>query len=246
MQAVQQCPKLGECGRRGQRRSNSEVRALRWIGDPRRESADAAIGQLAENVLTFWEFHPPLNTKALTVERVKRVMDLDALGDMGIMFLARAKPGKLIWGVGPAFLLPTATDSSLGTGKFSLGPTVVALVQPGKWTLGGLVSNLNSVAGPSGRADVNSMTLQYFVNYNLKKGYFLTLQPIITANWNAPDGNVWLVPFGGGIGRIMKFGSQPVNVGVQAYWNAIRPDSLPSPTWQLKLSIAFLYPKAPG
>src|SRR5437763_12103809 len=97
MQAVQQCPKLGECGRRGQRRSNSEVWALRRIGDPRGESADAAIGQLAENVLTFWELHAPLNAKALTVERVKRVMNLDALGTMCIMFLARAGRGKVTW-----------------------------------------------------------------------------------------------------------------------------------------------------
>jgi hypothetical protein len=97
MQAVQQCPKLGECGRRGQRSSNSEVRALRWIDDPRRESANAAIGQLAENVLTFWEFRGPLNAKALTMERVERVMNLDALGTMGIMFLARAGPARRIF-----------------------------------------------------------------------------------------------------------------------------------------------------
>jgi hypothetical protein len=168
------------------------------------------------------------------------------LGDVNpSFFFPPAKPGKLIWGAGPTFLLPTASDDVLGTGKFSIGPTVVALVQPGKWTLGALVSNHFSVAGPSDRADVNSMTLQYFVNYNLKKGYFITLQPIITANWNAPSGNVWVIPFGGGIGRIMKLGNQLVNVGVQAYYNAKRPDMFPSPTWQLKFQIAFLYPKKP-
>jgi hypothetical protein len=160
-------------------------------------------------------------------------------------FLSPANPGKLIWGAGPTFLIPTASDDVLGTGKFSIGPAVVALVQPGKWTLGVLVNNLWSVAGPRGRPDVNSMTFQYFVNYNLKKGYYLTIQPIITANWNAPSGNVWLVPFGGGIGRIMRLGFQPVNVSVQAYGNVKRPDNLPAPTWQLKFQIAFLYPKKP-
>jgi hypothetical protein len=160
-------------------------------------------------------------------------------------FLSPAKPGKLIWGAGPTFLLPTATDDVLGAGKFSIGPAVVGLVQPGKWTLGILVSNLFSVAGPSGRPDVNSMTLQYFVNYNLNKGYYLTSQPIITTNWNAPSSNVWLTPIGGGIGRIMKLGPQPVNVSIQAYGNVKRPDVLPSPTWQLKFQIAFLYPKRP-
>jgi hypothetical protein len=160
-------------------------------------------------------------------------------------FLSAAKPGKLIWGVGPTFLLPTASDDVLGTGKFSIGPAIIALVQPAKWTIGVLVNNLWSVAGPSSRPDVNSMTFQYFVNYNLKKGYYITLQPIITANWSAPSGNVWLVPVGGGVGRIMRLGFQPVNVNVQAYGNAKRPDNLPSPTWQLKFQIAFLYPKRP-
>jgi len=160
-------------------------------------------------------------------------------------FLSPAQPGKLIWGAGPTFLLPTASDDFLGTGKLSIGPAIVALIQPGKWTIGVLVNNLWSVAGPRGRPDVNAMTLQYFVNYNLKKGYYLTFQPIITANWNAPSGNVWLVPVGGGMGRIMRLGFQPVNVSVQAYGNAKRPDTFPSPTWQLKFQIAFLYPKKP-
>jgi hypothetical protein len=160
-------------------------------------------------------------------------------------FLSPAKPGKLIWGAGPTFLLPTASDDVLGTGKLSIGPAVIALVQPRKWTLGVLVNNLWSVAGSGSRPEVNSMTLQYFINYNLKKGYYLTSAPINSANWNAPSGNVWLVQVGGGIGRIMRLGFQPVNVSAQAYLNAKRPDVLPAPTWQLKFQIAFLYPKRP-
>jgi hypothetical protein len=160
-------------------------------------------------------------------------------------FLSPANPGKVIWGAGPSFVIPTATDDVLGTGKFSLGPAVVVLIQPGKWTLGALVSNVWSVAGSSSRADVNLMTLQYFINYNLKKGYYLTSAPIVSANWNAPGGNTWLVPIGGGMGRIMRLGFQPVNVSVQAYGNVKRPSALPSPTWQLKFQIAFLFPKRP-
>ncbi len=67
MQAVQQFSKFGECGRGGQRRPNGKVGALRRVGNPRRETADGAVWQLAENVLTFWKLRPPLNAKALTV-----------------------------------------------------------------------------------------------------------------------------------------------------------------------------------
>ena len=38
-------------------------------------------------------------------------------------FLSPAKPGKIIWGVGPTFVLPTATNPVLGQGKWSIGPS---------------------------------------------------------------------------------------------------------------------------
>lgn len=163
-------------------------------------------------------------------------------GDMNpTFFLSPAKPGKLIWGAGPAFVVPTATNQILGQGKFSMGPSFVALAQPGHWTLGALVNNVWSVAGSGGRTDVNQMLLQYFINYNLKKGYYITIQPIITANWNASNGDTWTVPFGGGVGRIMKLGFQPVNITAQFYGNAVYPSQTSS--WSMRAQIAFLFPK---
>jgi hypothetical protein len=163
-------------------------------------------------------------------------------GDMNpSFFLSPAKPKKIIWGVGPAFVIPTATSQYLGQGKLSLGPSFVALAQPGHWTLGALVNNVWSVAGSGGRPAVNQMLLQYFVNYNMKKGWYLTSSPILTANWNASSGNVWTVPFGGGVGRIMKLGFQPVNITAQFYGNAAYPAG--GSPWGMRLQIAFLFPQ---
>ncbi|MGA3317087.1 MAG: hypothetical protein ABSC64_11695 [Candidatus Korobacteraceae bacterium] len=157
------------------------------------------------------------------------------------LFLSPAKPGKLIWGVGPAFVLPTATAEQLGQGKFSLGPSVVVLSTPGHWVIGALVNNVWSVAGPHERAVVNQMLLQYFVNYNMKKGWYFTTAPIITANWRAPSGNQAVVPFGGGMGRIMKLGFQPVNISAAFFGNAVHPAGA-SP-WGMRLQIQLLFPK---
>jgi len=156
-------------------------------------------------------------------------------------FLSPAKPHKIIWGAGTAIVLPTATNQVLGQGKWSMGPSVVVLAQPGKWTLGGLVNNVFSFTGQSGRQDVNQMLFQYFINYNLKKGWYLTWQPTLTANWEDSNGGRWVVPVGGGVGRIMKLGFQPVNVGLQFYGNAVHPPGA-SP-WNMRLQIAFLFPK---
>jgi hypothetical protein len=164
------------------------------------------------------------------------------LGDMlPSFFISPKKPGKLIWGVGPVFQLPTATNTFLGQGKLGIGPTVVVLTQPGHWTLGALANNVWSVAGGGSRPDVNQFLLQYFVNYNLKKGWFITWQPTLTANWEATSGNVWTVPYGGGVGRITRIGSQPVSLSAQFFGNAIHPAGTPS--WTMRLQIAFLYPK---
>jgi hypothetical protein len=166
------------------------------------------------------------------------------LGDMNpSFFLSPAKPGKLIWGAGPAFVIPTATNDILGQGKLSVGPSFVALAQPGSWTLGVLINNVWSVAGSGGRPDVNQMLLQYFLNYNLKEGWYITVQPILTADWKASSSNVWTVPFGGGVGRIMKLGFQPVNLSAQFYGNAVYPSHTSS--WSMRLQIAFLFPKLP-
>jgi len=163
-------------------------------------------------------------------------------GDMNpSFFLSPSKPSKLIWGAGAAIVLPTATSSVTGQGKWSLGPTVVVLSQPGKWTLGGLVNNVTSFAGQSSRSSVNQMLFQYFINYNLSKGYYITWQPTITANWDAGNGGRWVVPFGGGLGRIMKLGYQPVSLTAQFYGNAVHPPGA-SP-WGLRLQISFLFPK---
>jgi hypothetical protein len=164
------------------------------------------------------------------------------LGDIvPTFFLSPKKPGKLIWGAGPVFQLPTATSTYLGQGKLGLGPSVVVLTQPGHWTLGVLANNIWSVAGSGSRPDVNQFLLQYFINYNLKKGWFVTWQPTLTANWEAPSGSQWTVPYGGGVGRIMKLGFQPVSLTAQFYGNAIHPEG--TPAWSMRLQIAFLFPK---
>lgn len=164
------------------------------------------------------------------------------LGDLSpTFFLSPRKPEKLIWGVGPAFVIPTATNEILGQGQFSIGPSVVLLTQPGHWTIGNLVNNVWSVVGRSGRAPVNQMVNQYFVSYQIKKGWYVNSAPIITADWKASSGNVWTVPFGGGVGRVMKLGFQPINWQVGFYGNAVHPHG--GSPWSIRMQLSFLFPK---
>jgi hypothetical protein len=210
---------------------------IRWI--------TPVIWQPAPGTANLEVFGIEENTPAFLAARdVQQNAGVFGFGDMTpTFFLSPAKPHRLIWGAGPVFVLPTATSEVLGQGKLSMGPSIVALVQPGHWTVGALINNVWSVAGPSDRSAVNQMTLQYFINYNLKKGWYLSSSPVITANWKAASANVWTVPVGGGVGRVFRLGFQPVNVSLQFYGNAVHPPS--GSPWGMRLQMAFLYPKRP-
>ena len=126
-------------------------------------------------------------------------------------FVTPTHPGPLIWGVGPVFTDPSATDPILGQGKVLLGPTAVLLITPGHLVMGVLVNNQWSVGGNPLRQKVNEFLAQPFINYNMAHGWFLTNSPLITANWLAAPGQQWTVPIGGGFGRVFKLGDQPVS-----------------------------------
>ena len=77
--------------------------------------------------------------------------------------------------------------------------------------------------------------------YNLPNGWYLVSDMIMTANWDAPSGQEWTVPIGGGVGKLFTIGKQPINANLQAYYNVEKPDM--APDWQVQCVITFLFPK---
>ena len=164
------------------------------------------------------------------------------LGDLNYTaFISPAEPGKWIWSLGTAMVLPTATEDRYASDKFSLGASVVALSMPGNWVYGFLLQNVWSVAGDDDAPDVNKFLGQYFVNYNMKNGWYLSSTPVITANWEADSGNQWTVPLGGGVGRLVKHGELPVDYKLVAYKNIEKPQF--APDWNVQFTIKFLLSK---
>lgn len=171
-----------------------------------------------------------------------KVRGVTGLGDIQeSLFLSPSKSGSVIWGAGPVISFPSASHDILGTGKLSVGPTAVVLSIQGHWLYGALAQNLFSVEGPSSRARVNQMLIQPFVNYNLINGWYLVSSPVITANWKVDSDNRWLVPVGGGIGKIVHLGKQPVNVYLQGFRN-VEYAAGTSP-WSMRFQFQFLFAK---
>ena len=145
--------------------------------------------------------------------------------------------GNWLWGAGPVLLAPTNTDDRLGPDEWGAGLSALALSMPGNWVIGVLASNV------WGEDDVNIFTFQYFVNYNLSNGWYLTTSPTMTANWDADNnGDRWTVPVGGGFGRVFLMGGRPVNMSLQGFYNLEKPEDV-GPEWSLRGVVQFMFPR---
>ena len=167
------------------------------------------------------------------------------LGDSALLsLLSPADPRGIIWGVGPTFLFPTATDNDLGSEKFSMGPAVVGLYINKKWIGGALVQQWWSVAGSDSRRRVSAMNLQYFLYRFLPDGWQVGLgSPNITANWSARDNDDrWTVPIGLGAAKTFRIGKLPFQVGFEASYAVVHPDNF-GQRWNFRLT---LKPVVPG
>jgi hypothetical protein len=156
------------------------------------------------------------------------------------IFFSPAKTGKVIWGAGPAMLIPTATNQNLGTEKFGLGPSVVALVQPGKWTLGALWNQIWSVDGANDRDDVNQTYLQPFANYNLGQGLALGASMEASANFDADD-EQWTSYLLFSISKVTLLGKRPVSFLAGGGPAVASPTGRPD--WRLRFAATFLFPR---
>jgi hypothetical protein len=162
---------------------------------------------------------------------------LEALGHK----LFRSRRGQMFdLALGPIAGFPSASREVLRSGKWKLGPKLIAGVTAKRWVALVLVRNLWSVGGDANRPDVNALLLQYLLFYNFPKGWYLAMEPIITADWTQSGTNRWTVPFGIGVGKFFRIGRVPITTRAQAFYNAVRPDF--GAKWELRITLVFFNP----
>jgi len=203
----------------------------------------------AQNVLNIQPVLPfSLGDKVNLVNRIilpiitqpSSTEDLSATGTGDISwsaYLSPSKSGKIIWGLGPVLQLPTSSSRDFGSGEFGIGPSFVALSMIDSWVYGIVANNVWTF----GDIAENKFLFQYFINFNLPKAWYIVTAPIITANWNRVSDQRWMVPFGGGVGKVFKVGKLPLNFNAQIYYNAVHPDGVGNV--QSRFQLQFLFPK---
>jgi len=134
------------------------------------------------------------------------------------LFFSPKQPtaGGVIWGAGAVLIFPTASDSMLGTEKWSLGPAFVAITMRGPWTLGALGNHAWSVAGDSDRADISNTFLQPFAAYTWPNAWTASIQSETNYNWKTEN---WSIPLNVAASKLVFLGKLPVSLqaGV-GYW----------------------------
>ena len=161
------------------------------------------------------------------------------LGDalQSIFFSPKKVNNGLVWGVGPVFLAPTATDDALGINKWAVGPNVLILKLQGQWTYGALVNHLWDVGG-NGSTDINNTFFQPFATYATPEGASYTIASENTQSWS---NDIFSGFIGAYYAKVVKFGDQMAQFGggPKIYYgnNPFNPD------WGIRINIILLYPK---
>lgn len=163
--------------------------------------------------------------------------DQSGFGDIvqSIFFSPKAPTSSgIIWGVGPAAILPSGSDE-FSADTWALGPTAVVLKQTGRWTVGALANHLEDV---SGDAEISATFVQPFLSYALGKGRTVTFNTESTYDWEAEQ---WTVPLNLTYSKVTRIGSQLVSIGggVRGYLES--PTG--GPDWGLRLVFTLLYPR---
>lgn len=147
--------------------------------------------------------------------------------------------GKIIWGAGPAFLLPTATNGSLGSEKWGAGPTVVVLKMAGPVTAGFLANQIWGFAGNNNRPRFNQTFFQPFVTYTTHTA--TTFGANLESSYDYVNSE-WTVPMNVFISQMARLGPQiaQFQVGYRSY---ITTPSGVGPNWGLRFTFTLLFPK---
>jgi len=162
-------------------------------------------------------------------------------GDMVFLtaFVNNQKWG--LWGVGPTFTFPTASDARTGSEKWQAGPTAVVFVTKfHPWQFGALAYTQHSFAGTSARPSVKKLFYQPIAVRHFDKGWYAGTTDI-TSTTDLNNGENTINFLGLRVGKVTKIGKLPINVFLQPWYTPVHDGAVGK--WNIKLNLTFLFPK---
>ena len=137
--------------------------------------------------------------------------------------------GHWIFGAGPVFEFPSATNDALGANQYSIGPAVVVGYKTKKWTAALFPNYFFGVGSTSDRTPnqltTSKLSLLYAFTYNLPDAWQIGLNPTISYNNKASSGNKWDVPVGLFVAKTILLGRVPFKIQAGLEYSVVSPDS---------------------
>lgn len=138
------------------------------------------------------------------------------LGDLSLFDIFLLSQSGTQLGIGPSLTAPTATDPTLGTGKWQAGLAAIAVNANKARLLGALVQWSHSFAGQTSRPAVQSLTAQPFGIFNLPEGWYIRS----TGTWTFDlQHGAYYIPVGLGAGKAWKSGSTIFNAFIEPQYS---------------------------
>jgi hypothetical protein len=165
------------------------------------------------------------------------------LGDLALLeLLSPAHSGNWVLGAGPTFIFPTATSHFTGQGKWQIGPSMVVGYLTKQFFIGVFPQQWWSIGGEHGQPDTNQMNLQPIATLFFGEGWSIGYSGNILADWTAPSEDVWTVPVGLGLGKVVKFGRLPVKIQLAVQYMPVHP-RISGQEWNVQVQITPVLPK---
>ena len=171
--------------------------------------------------------------------------DESGVGDLLVQgyYIPNREGATVETGFGPVVAFNTASDDTLGAGKWSIGPAFVFVHKTAdrKWTLSALVNHLWSVAGDNDRPDVSQTSLQPIVARSFPHSWTMTFSSESSYNWHADSGDAWTVPLGVNVSKVLKLGGHPVSFGLGGFYDVERAEL--ANKWSVRLTATLVIPE---
>ncbi len=169
--------------------------------------------------------------------------NLAGLGDTQLPLLVSPPTGNWLLGLGPTWLLPTATQNEFGRQQWGVGPALVVGYKTNDWIGGVFPQYTWGIGGWNGnnKPDASYLSILYFFAYNLPDGWQIGTNPTINYDDKATSGNRWNVPVGLFVAKTIKIGNVPVKFLLGMEYSVVSQDAF-GQVAQIKLDIIPVIP----
>lgn len=149
------------------------------------------------------------------------------------------KGSSFIWGIGPSFFLPTATDKRIGSYQTGVGPAIGFLKTTGHWIFGVRMTQIWHAAGPipfRGGQPLNFLYTEPMVSYTTDHGWTYGINAESVYDWSRKK---WLLPLNFTVEKLLMQNSFPISLGVGFRYYAASPNDGPK-GWGVRLTATIL------